>query len=74
MVVAMSRRVERDRLRLSEQARTLHAVSPLATLERGYAIVFDERNAVVRRSTDVAIGDRLRIMLGNGEIAVRRED
>ncbi len=74
MVVAMSRRVERDRLRLSEQARTLHAVSPLATLERGYAIVFDERNAVVRRSTDVAIGDRLRIMLGNGEIAARRED
>ena len=73
MVVAMSRRIERDRLRLAEQARTLHAVSPLATLERGYAIAFDERNAVVRRATDVAIGDRLRVMLASGEITVRRD-
>lgn len=74
MTVAMSRRIERDCLRLTEQARTLHAVSPLATLERGYAIVFDERDAVVRRSADVAVGDRLRIMLGKGELKVRRED
>ena len=74
MTVAMSRRVERDRLRLAEQARTLHAVSPLATLERGYAIVFDDRDAVVRRASDVALGERLRVMLGNGEIKVRRED
>ncbi|HXO99692.1 MAG TPA: exodeoxyribonuclease VII large subunit [Luteibacter sp.] len=74
MTVAMSRRIERDRLRLAEQARTLHAVSPLATLERGYAIVFDDRDAVVRRASDVALGERLRVMLGNGEIKVRRED
>jgi exodeoxyribonuclease VII large subunit len=74
MVVAMSRRVERDRLRLAEQARTLHAVSPLATLERGYAIVFDQREAVVRRAADVALGDRLRVMLASGEIKVRREE
>src|SRR6201991_20328 len=74
MTVAMSRRIERDRLRLAQQARPLHAVSPLATLERGYAIVFDDRDAVVRRASDVALGERLRVMLGNGEIKVRRED
>ncbi|SEM23751.1 Exodeoxyribonuclease VII large subunit [Luteibacter sp. UNCMF331Sha3.1] len=70
----MARRIERDRARLAQQARTMHAVSPLATLERGYAIVFDQRDAVVRRATDVAVGDRLRVMLGEGEIRVRRED
>jgi exodeoxyribonuclease VII large subunit len=74
MAVSMSRRIERDRLRLAEQGRTLHAVSPLATLERGYAIVFDARDAIVRRATDVALGDRLRVMLAQGEIKVRRED
>lgn len=74
MAASMSRRIERDRLRLAEQARTLHAVSPLATLDRGYAIVFDARDAVVRRASDVAVGDRLRVMLGKGEIKVRRED
>jgi exodeoxyribonuclease VII large subunit len=71
---SMARRLERDRSRLIEQARTLHAVSPLATLERGYAIVFDERDAVVRRAGDVAVGDRLRVMLGDGELKVRRDD
>jgi len=74
MATAMSRRLERDRLRLTEQARTLHAVSPLATLERGYAIVFDQRDAVVKHAANVAIGDRLRVMLGDGELKVRRED
>lgn len=74
MVVAMSRRVERDRLRVAEQARTLHAVSPLATLERGYAIVFDERDAVVRRADDVPVGERVRVMLAHGELRLRRED
>ncbi|MDR6643949.1 exodeoxyribonuclease VII large subunit [Luteibacter sp. 1214] len=71
---SMARRIERDRARVTEQARTLHAVSPLATLERGYAIVFDERDAVVRRAGDVAVGDLLRVMLGDGELKVRRED
>jgi exodeoxyribonuclease VII large subunit len=74
MATAMSRRLERDRLRLTEQARTLHAVSPLATLERGYAIVFDQRDAVVKHTSNVAVGDRLRVMLGDGELKVRRED
>lgn len=71
--VAIARRIERDRLRLAEQGRTLHAVSPLATLERGYAIVFDQREAIVRRASDVSPGDLLRVMLGNGEIKVRSE-
>lgn len=74
LTASMARRIERDRARVTEQARTLHAVSPLATLERGYAIVFDERDAVVRRADDVAVGDRLRVMLGKGELKVRRDD
>ncbi|SDF16603.1 exodeoxyribonuclease VII large subunit [Dyella sp. 333MFSha] len=74
LTTSMAHRIERDRARVTEQARTLHAVSPLATLERGYAIVFDERDAVVRRAGDVAVGDRLRVMLGDGELNVRRED
>ncbi|MGE7139130.1 exodeoxyribonuclease VII large subunit [Luteibacter sp. NPDC031894] len=74
MAASISRRIERDRLRVAEQARTLHAVSPLATLERGYAIVFDERDAVVRRATDVAVGERVRVMLGDGELKLLRDE
>jgi exodeoxyribonuclease VII large subunit len=71
---SMARRLERDRQRVQEQGRTLHAVSPLATLERGYAIVFDQRDAVVRRAGDVAIGERVRVMLSEGELRLTREE
>jgi exodeoxyribonuclease VII large subunit len=74
LATGMARRMERDRLRVQQQGRTLHAVSPLATLERGYAIVFDERDAVVRRSGDIAIGERVRVMLAEGQMHLVREE
>ena len=35
------------------------ALSPAATLARGYAIVQDAEGAVVRNPADVAVGDRV---------------
>ncbi|UPG88856.1 exodeoxyribonuclease VII large subunit [Luteibacter aegosomaticola] len=74
LVNSMARRLERDQLRVHQQGRTLHAVSPLATLERGYAIVFDQRDAVVRRANDIRVGERVRVMLAEGEMRLLRED
>jgi len=48
------RAIERRGSALAELARTLHAVSPLATLERGYAILLDESAGRVVRSRDQA--------------------
>ena len=73
MAAAISRRLERERLRVAQQGRTLHAVSPLATLDRGYAIVFDQRDAIVRRAADVAVGESVRVMLAEGELTLRRD-
>ncbi|HEV7778392.1 MAG TPA: exodeoxyribonuclease VII large subunit [Luteibacter sp.] len=73
LVAAIERRIERERLRALQHGRTLHAVSPLATLERGYAIVFDEAGKVVRRADDVASGDALRIRLSEGELKARAQ-
>ncbi len=68
---AMARRLERQRLTLGQSARALHAVSPLATLERGYAIVFDAQGHVLRQATSAAPGDRLRARLADGELDVQ---
>jgi exodeoxyribonuclease VII large subunit len=46
------------------------ALSPAATLDRGYAIVQTTEGAVVRASTDVATGDPLRVRLAKGAIDV----
>ena len=49
----------------------LHAVSPLATLERGYAILFDADGQVLRSAQGVAIDKRLRARLADGELPLR---
>ncbi|HEX5124991.1 MAG TPA: exodeoxyribonuclease VII large subunit, partial [Rhodanobacteraceae bacterium] len=63
---------ERRALRLAELARTLNAVSPLATLDRGYAILLDrESGQVVRSAASVSVESKLRARLADGDIDLR---
>jgi exodeoxyribonuclease VII large subunit len=64
----MERRLEREQLMLRQAGRALHAVSPLATLERGYAILFDDQGKVVRSVQGVSEGAKLRGRLADGEL------
>jgi exodeoxyribonuclease VII large subunit len=71
---AMREGLKQRRLQLQSQMQTLHAVSPLATLGRGYSILLDERGRAVRRAADTHTGHRLKARLGEGELDVRVED
>jgi exodeoxyribonuclease VII large subunit len=54
-----------------EHARArVSALSPAATLRRGYAVVQRADGAVVRRPADVEIGSALRVRLAEGSIGV----
>ncbi|WP_426699702.1 exodeoxyribonuclease VII large subunit [Rhodanobacter sp. Col0626] len=68
---AISHLLERRQTRLRHIAHALHAVSPLATLERGYAIVFDIDGQVLRSAKNVAVGTPLRVRLADGELPLR---
>jgi exodeoxyribonuclease VII large subunit len=46
----------------------LRALSPAATLQRGYAIVQRDDGHVVRAATEVAADDRVRVRLAEGEL------
>jgi len=60
-------KTRRDRLR--ELARTLHAVSPLDVIARGYAVLTDPASARVVTSVDqVEPGDRLQAQLRDGKL------
>ena len=63
--------LQRERLELQHVARAMHAVSPLATLERGYAILFDEDGKVLRSAQNVAVDTPLRAKLADGDLALR---
>jgi exodeoxyribonuclease VII large subunit len=59
----------RLRSRLHTCAARLESLSPLAVLGRGYAVVWDDsRTRVIRRSTELAKGDAIRITLSEGEL------
>ncbi|MBF7053930.1 exodeoxyribonuclease VII large subunit [Halomonas sp. KAO] len=68
--IAAPRALVRHRERLTAVARELHAVSPLAVLGRGYAILEDKQARVVRRADDAAPGDRLTARLGEGRLTL----
>ncbi|MNF31101.1 Exodeoxyribonuclease 7 large subunit [compost metagenome] len=70
-----TREVLKDRRqRLDALAQTLHVVSPLATLGRGYSILLDERGQAIRAASQTRPGQRLKARLGEGELQVRVED
>jgi exodeoxyribonuclease VII large subunit len=71
---AIARRLSGDALHLRGLARSLHAVSPLATVARGYAILQREDGRVVRSVVDVVRGDTVDARLSDGQLRLRVED
>ena len=63
----LTHRLERAGSDLSHTLARLRALSPAATLERGYAVV-RRGSTVLRDASDVAPGDELRIRLAAGEL------
>jgi exodeoxyribonuclease VII large subunit len=63
---AMDRRLRSSRERWQRTLRTLHAVSPLATLDRGYAIVLDADGHVVTDASRLKAGDTLETRFARG--------
>jgi exodeoxyribonuclease VII large subunit len=52
----------------------IRALSPAATLERGYAVLQRSDGHVVRREADVSVNDELRARLADGELTVTVRD
>ncbi len=69
MAGAITELVGHRRTRLELAARALQAVSPLATLERGYAIVSSQDDgSVVTDAATVAPGVGIDVRLARGEL------
>jgi exodeoxyribonuclease VII large subunit len=68
---AITYTLERQQTALRHAGHALHAISPLATLERGYAILFDEAGQVVRSVAAVSVGDTVNARLTDGELKLR---
>jgi exodeoxyribonuclease VII large subunit len=63
----------RQRARVDQAQHQLKALSPVAILERGYALVFDASGKLVKNSAQVARGDEVSARLAHGTFTARVE-
>ena len=70
LMTSMTASMAARQLALNEYVRTLRAVSPEATLQRGYAIVTAADGVIARDAEDFAPGDQVLARLARGQLAL----
>lgn len=77
LVSAQSQILARSRQRYVGSVAKLDAMSPLKVLSRGYSVVRNSENQILRSTSDVQIGENLTITLSEGQLyaeVTRKED
>lgn len=67
----IAQRLHNDALKLGGLGRSMHAISPLATIARGYAILQREDGRIVRTVDDAPAGAPLHARVGDGSLRLR---
>jgi exodeoxyribonuclease VII large subunit len=70
----LERAIDARRARLDGLAARLRSLSPLAVLERGYALVTDAEGKLIRSAAQVTAGKMVKTRLGDGDFTSRVED
>src|ERR1035438_2926211 len=71
LAAATQRRLLQSRGALERQVASLEALSPVAILNRGYALVFDAHGQLVKDAAQLAVGDDLSARLARGRVRAR---
>lgn len=74
LATAMRRKLQLARQCLVDLSGRLQALSPLAVLERGYAIACTVHGAIVTKASEVEVGDAITVRLHDGRLHTRVED
>ena len=70
LTAAMQHQLQQAGQRLGHLAGMLDSLSPLGTLDRGYAIITDDKGRVVRDAGEVAPGDEVAARLARGRLGL----
>ncbi|HSS21982.1 MAG TPA: exodeoxyribonuclease VII large subunit [Pyrinomonadaceae bacterium] len=66
--LALERQVAESKQRFGLAAASLDALSPLAVLQRGYAIAQTEEGKLLRDASNISVGDSVNVRLSKGKI------
>ena len=64
----IERMLKQAKFSLSKNQKILSALGPIATLQRGYAIVTDEKGRIIRKSSEKLIGQSIKTQLSQGTL------
>jgi exodeoxyribonuclease VII large subunit len=70
MMRAVAQQLEIKQSKTAQAMHLLDTVSPLKTLGRGYSIIRDENNKVIKTVAEVKAGDQLKGQLVDGELTL----
>jgi exodeoxyribonuclease VII large subunit len=73
LAAAAERYLMHRRARLEQASGKLHALSPVAILERGYSLLFDSQGTLVKDISQLQPGDSILARLAHGEVDARVE-
>jgi exodeoxyribonuclease VII large subunit len=68
VAAAMRNQLLQNKVRIERMGRALEVLSPLAILDRGYALVFDASGQLVKDAAQVKPGDEIKARVARGEI------
>jgi exodeoxyribonuclease VII large subunit len=71
LAAATRARLQQGRGTLDRRSASLEALSPLAILNRGYALVFDAKGELVKDAARLEVGDELSARLARGRVRAR---
>jgi exodeoxyribonuclease VII large subunit len=78
LAAAMRNQLLQNKVRVERMGRALETLSPLAILERGYALVFNSSGNLIKDAGQVMVGEEISARLARGEIRAtvkkKRED
>lgn len=71
LLQSMQQQLKHQQQRLALAQQTLQALNPNAVLERGYAIVRNQKGTIIKNSLDTQINESLQVQLAHGHLHVK---
>ncbi len=66
--------LERKQSDFDKRLNKLDALSPLNVLKRGYSIAYDDNKRIIKSTSDIAVGDIIKVQLSDGGMITARTE
>jgi exodeoxyribonuclease VII large subunit len=74
LMVSVRNLVEKNKSLLTSQSRTIKILDPVNVLNRGYAMVLNNKNEYIKSKTQLEVDDELSLVMKDGSVKIKVEE